>query len=163
MAVLVPAWNQLPLEILEHIFKHVDDLQLLTAVAGTCLAWRDAVHVNHRSAIDFATLSDPYCVEDEHIYCVAALFGLTLTRLNLSGCGDLTSASFSCLQSQFPNLAQLVLNDLEILHLSQQHLAGLAGLKRLEMKKCRFGSMGGRGFAVLVGRTRQQCCSPITR
>jgi hypothetical protein len=127
-------WAELPFEVLQLIFSHVDDLQLLTSVAATCQAWRHAIHVSHRNTIDFSTLIDPYCVEDEDIHLVASLFGPTLQSINLSGCHSLTSASFECLQQRFPSLQTARLNGHSVYYLSQCALASMGGLQELEMQ-----------------------------
>eukprot|EP00045_Choanoeca_perplexa_P014221 m.166079 g.166079 ORF g.166079 m.166079 type:complete len:637 (-) comp16610_c0_seq4:2182-4092(-) len=141
---LQPSWADLPLEVLQNVFKHVDDLQLLTTVAATCKPWRDAIHVSHRNSIDFSTLIDPYCVEDQDMHLVASLFGQTLQSINLSGCGGLTSASFECLQQRFPALKRVVLNGLSASHYAKQAIIQLAGVEHFEMRDAANLYLGGR-------------------
>ena len=137
------AWAELPLEVLELVFEHIDDLQLLTSVAATCEAWRQAIHAGHRNSVDFSTLIDPCCVEDQDIYLVAALFGPTLQTINLSGCRSLTSASFECLKQHFPALRKVVINGLTLFHLGQCALAQFHGLQQLDMQNCSLQYRGG--------------------
>ena len=149
-------WAELPLEVLQRIFGHFNDLDLLTVVAATCRTWRRAVHDNHNKSIDFSTLIDTHCVDDQTMYLVASLFGATLQSINLSGCQSLTSASFECLEQHFPALTKIVVNDLDIFHLGQCSLAKLAGVRELEMRQSRVtyrGSTYPRSSAPLATET----------
>eukprot|EP00730_Choanoeca_flexa_P005720 TRINITY_DN12005_c0_g6_i3.p1 TRINITY_DN12005_c0_g6~~TRINITY_DN12005_c0_g6_i3.p1 ORF type:complete len:629 (+),score=55.78 TRINITY_DN12005_c0_g6_i3:1-1887(+) len=152
MASVEPSWAELPLELLQHIFKYVDDLQLLTSVAATCVSWRAAVMTTHISTgINFANLNDPYCVHDQDIHLLASLFGSQLRKLDLTGCGNLTASSFECLLHSFPNLNELVLNGSSIYYLSEKALTQISSLIRLEMRNASISLNYPVTFQMLLG------------